>query len=248
MCEQVILSRREKDICINIIYSSRKTIGIEIKNDLTVNIRVPDRTSRKAVQSVIDRKADWIFKAYEKAQAQAEALGALDKTADLYADGAVLPFKGKERIRLSIIKSGYEDKAQIDYDAYKGILTITTLCEKPEFVRNCTAKVFRQQAKHEIRKRADYFSGLMGVSYNRICIKEQRTKWGSCSSRGNLNFNWKLIMMPEEILDYVVVHELAHRIEMNHSKRFWYEVGKMLPDYREREKWLKMNEKYYIKY
>ena len=119
MCEQVILSRREKDICINIIYSSRKTIGIEIKNDLTVNIRVPDRTSRKAVQSVIDRKADWIFKAYEKAQAQAEALGALDKTADLYADGAVLPFKGKERIRLSIIKSGYENKAQIDYDAYK---------------------------------------------------------------------------------------------------------------------------------
>lgn len=72
-------------------------------------------------------------------------------------------------------------------------------------------------------------------------LLEQKTRWGSCSSKGNLNFNWKLVRMPEEVLDYVVVHELAHRKEMNHSKAFWAIVESVLSDYRERRKWLKEN-------
>lgn len=90
-----------------------------------------------------------------------------------------------------------------------------------------------------IPKRVEYFAGLMGVTYGRITIREQKTRWGSCSSKGNLNFNWKLVLMPEEILDYVVVHELAHRKEMNHSERFWRIVEEVLPDYRECRKRLR---------
>lgn len=70
-------------------------------------------------------------------------------------------------------------------------------------------------------------------------MREQKTRWGSCSAAGNLNFNWKLILMPPEILDYVVVHELAHRKELNHSKAFWSVVEQILPDYKERRRWLK---------
>ena len=81
----------------------------------------------------------------------------------------------------------------------------------------------------------------MGVSYGSITVREQKTRWGSCSAKGNLNFNWKLVLMPEEILDYVVVHELAHRLQMNHSTEFWDEVEKILPDYRNRRQWLKEN-------
>ena len=81
----------------------------------------------------------------------------------------------------------------------------------------------------------------MGVSYGSITVREQKTRWGSCSAKGNLNFNWKLVLMPEEILDYVVVHELAHRLQMNHSTEFWDEVDKILPDYRKRRQWLKEN-------
>ncbi len=96
-----------------------------------------------------------------------------------------------------------------------------------------------ERARIIIPERVEYYAGLMGISYGRITIREQKTRWGSCSSKGNLNFNWKLTLMPQEILDYVVVHELAHRKEMNHSKDFWKIVEKVLPDYRERRRRLK---------
>lgn len=97
----------------------------------------------------------------------------------------------------------------------------------------------RELARQRITRRVEYFAPLVGVTYNRIFIKEQKTRWGSCSSLGNLNFNWKLILLNEELLDYVVVHELAHRKQMNHSPTFWAEVERVLPDYRERRRRLK---------
>lgn len=98
-----------------------------------------------------------------------------------------------------------------------------------------------ETARSIFTQKAAYYARLMGVTYGRISIREQKTRWGSCSAKGNLNFNWKLVLMPPEILDYVVVHELAHRLQMNHSAAFWAEVGKILPDYRERRQWLKVN-------
>lgn len=94
-------------------------------------------------------------------------------------------------------------------------------------------------AKKIIPERVAYYAAIMGVSYGRITIREQKTRWGSCSSQGNLNFNWKLMLLPGEVLDYVVVHELAHRTEMNHSKAFWTIVENTLPDYKKRRKLLK---------
>lgn len=90
-----------------------------------------------------------------------------------------------------------------------------------------------------IPKRVAHFAPLVGVTYGRIAIRNQRTRWGSCSGKGNLNFNCLLMLAPAEVIDYVVVHELCHRKEMNHSAAFWNEVAKILPDYKEQEKWLK---------
>ena len=89
--------------------------------------------------------------------------------------------------------------------------------------------------------RVAHFAPLVGVTYGRITIRNQRTRWGSCSSKGNLNFNWRLIFAPEEVVDYIVVHELAHRKEMNHSRAFYNVVASVLPDYKVQEKWLKEN-------
>ena len=98
---------------------------------------------------------------------------------------------------------------------------------------------YRRKARERIGQRTAYFAALMGVTYGRISIRSAKTRWGSCSSEGNLNFHWKLVLMPPEVLDYVVVHELAHRKEMNHSRKFWAEVKNVLPDYEKRRKWLK---------
>ena len=102
-------------------------------------------------------------------------------------------------------------------------------------------KDLAQKAIEVIPPKVKEYSDILGVTYGRITIRNQRSRWGSCSSKGNLNFNCLLILAPDNIIDYVVVHELCHRKEMNHSKRFWSEVEKVLPDYKDREKWLREN-------
>lgn len=92
-----------------------------------------------------------------------------------------------------------------------------------------------------IPPKVEKYAQMLGVGYGRITIRSQRTRWGSCSSKGNLNFNCLLTQVPEHVMDYVVVHELCHRIEMNHSGRFWNLVGQIMPDYKTCRKWLKDN-------
>lgn len=94
-------------------------------------------------------------------------------------------------------------------------------------------------AKQVIPEKVAYYARLMEVNYGRITIRKQKTRWGSCSLEGNLNFNCLLMMVPPEVLDYVVVHELCHRLEMNHSSRFWLQVENVIPNYRKLRKWLK---------
>lgn len=102
-------------------------------------------------------------------------------------------------------------------------------------------------ARREIPVHVKYFAEQMGVTYGKITIRNQKTRWGSCSQVGNLNFNCHLMEMPTEILDYVVVHELCHRKQMNHSRLFWMEVEKVLPDYQVRQRWLKQNGGRYLR-
>jgi len=97
------------------------------------------------------------------------------------------------------------------------------------------------QARKRIAARAEFFAPLVGVQYGRIAIRRQRSRWGSCSSKGNLNFNCLLMLAPPEVLDYVVVHELCHLREMNHSPRFWAELRRVLPDYERPRRWLREN-------
>ena len=107
--------------------------------------------------------------------------------------------------------------------------------------RNALEARYHQAARNYFPKRVAYYETILGVTHGTITIRDQKTRWGSCSSKGNLNFNWRLMLAPPRILDYVVVHELCHRIEMNHSKAFWDAVETVLPDYRELRKWLKDN-------
>lgn len=133
------------------------------------------------------------------------------------------------------------------------------LKEKENWIFKCVEQIKKEQnelqqigclTEKEIHKLADkalkyipervkYYAEIIGVSYGKITIRHQKTRWGSCSSKGNLNFNCLLMLAPKEVIDYVVVHELCHRKEMNHSKAFWREVEHILPNYRESACWLK---------
>ena len=102
-------------------------------------------------------------------------------------------------------------------------------------------RALAKQAAEDLARRISRFAPIVGVSCGRITIRSQKTRWGSCSGKGNLNFNCLLMLAPEAVRDYVVVHELCHRKEMNHSTQFWLLVETILPDYRVQKQWLKDN-------
>ena len=191
MVKELWISWKDLRIPVEVLYSSRKTFGLEVTADLKVRARVPKRASDRQIKEFAEERKVWIV---EKYLLQLE--------------------RAKKK----------QDRPAADYE------------KDPKL-----EKLYREKAREQIEKRAAHFAALMGVDYGRIAIRGQKRRWGSCSGAGNLNFNWKLALMPPEILDYVVVHELAHRKEMNHSPRFWAEVEKILPDYKERRKWLKEN-------
>lgn len=106
-------------------------------------------------------------------------------------------------------------------------------------VRAAIRSVLSARALERIRARIAHFAPRIGVAFGgRVAIREQKTRWGSCSGKGNLNFNWKLIMAPPQVLDYVVIHELCHLREFNHSPRFWALVEGQMPEYKSWKKWL----------
>ena len=170
---------------IEIIRSSRKTISLQIRPDLSILLKVPTRMSKAEIDRFLKSKEGWITKHTELV-----------------------------RQRMSE-----------EQDAEK--LT-------PEEIR-----ALAEQALRVIPERVRYYAPLVGVSYGRITIRSQRTRWGSCSAKGNLNFNCLLMLTPPEVLDSVVVHELCHRKEMNHSDRFYAEVLRVFPDYWKWDRWLK---------
>ena len=114
------------------------------------------------------------------------------------------------------------------------------VCSLGKFSASQIAEM-KKQARKIIPERVDYYAKIAGITYKRIFIRLQKTRWGSCSNDGNLNFNCLLVMMPSEVLDSVVVHELIHRHHMNHSKAFYDEVISLFPEYKKWDKWLRVN-------
>lgn len=156
-------------------------------------------------------------------------------TIQVKPDGQVI-VRCPKRMRAEAVKAFVESKA----DWINKHLAMLPLKETVSFTEKEIADL-REQTRVLVTQRLKYYTPLIGVTYNRVAIRTQRTRWGSCSGKGNLNFNCLLALAPPEVLDYVVVHELCHRKELNHSDCFWEEVEKILPDYRERKKWLKDN-------
>ena len=119
-----------------------------------------------------------------------------------------------------------------------GVIRMTTTFDSEAEQLEQLRRFLIRRALERIREELERWAPTVGRPYGRVAIREQRTRWGSCSSRGNLNFNWKLILAPPEALTYVVMHELCHLKDFNHSPRFWAEVRARMPEYEAWKKWL----------
>lgn len=147
-----------------------------------------------------------------------------------------IPYRGQE-LALRVVADPLSARSRIE--EAEGELVLRRCPDDPRYPRELLNDWYRQKAAQAFSERAEHWSRAMGLSFNRIAIKDQRSLWGSCSAQGNLNFNWRVVMAPPEVLDYLVIHELAHLREMNHSRSFWREVASYCPDFRERRRWLK---------
>lgn len=155
--------------------------------------------------------------------------------------GRQVEVKAPYRVPGEEIRSVLEEKKDWIQRQMEKLSRIEEESSRAGYLTDREIRELAERAMQVLPARAAWYAERIGVSYGRITIRSQKTCWGSCSGKGNLNFNCLLMLAPPEIADYVVVHELCHRLEMNHSRRFWELVEKQLPDYRERRRWLKEN-------
>lgn len=215
-----------------VVKSKRKSLSITIQPDGNLLVKAPVLMSDAEIAKWVRTKTGWIIRQRAKILEQQQM-----NPPKQYKTGEKFLYLGQEyglEVRISEGRAGMvgivEDK----------IVLFAKTGDNAE-VQKALHAWYEKQAKTVIPKRVRFYAEQMGETFGNITIKNQKKRWGSCSSARNLNFNRRLIMAPQKVLDYVVVHELCHLRQMNHSKEFWKEVELVLPDYKVHKKWLEMN-------
>ena len=210
-----------------IIHSARRTISVIIQPDGTLTVRAPMRMAESRIHEFVENHANWIRRKQEQIQA------APSPPKKDYQDGELFLFLGKEyplhilgpaRTRLILKEDGFH----------------ISEAHLPE-VREAFIRWYKLQAREVIAKRVSLQAQQNGLNWQKLRITSARTRWGSCTARGNLSFTWRLVLAPLEVIDYVVVHELVHTRIKNHSSAFWKAVAEIMPDYKQHVTWLKEN-------
>jgi predicted metal-dependent hydrolase len=210
-----------------LIRTKRKTIALIVRPDGSLVVRAPLRASERSILEFVSNNIQWI----DKTRARIKAVA--PPPPKQYVSGECFEYLGKS-YPLEIVK-----------DQQEGLLLEGGKFRLAESARENAETEFerwyRKRTRQILTERVECFAHQNGFQYKKIGITSARTRWGSCSATGALNFSWRLIRAPMEAVDYVVVHELVHTVIHNHSKMFWAAVEQSMPDYRERRKWLKKN-------
>lgn len=217
-----------------------KRLRLQVNHDGQFRLTVPRFTSDAFVHQFIEENSHWIIKQQIRLKKVA-----VRRPAPTYLNGDTFYYFG-EKVEL-VVRPCVQKRPTIKVREDKMMITLHSQVPKAkgvELVKKTIEKFYRQKAEEVIHDRLQHYNEIYGFKYNKVTLRNQQTRWGSCSSKGNLNFNWRLIMAPIEVIDYVVVHELCHLKEMNHSRRFWALVEKTFPDHKKWRKWLK--EKAYL--
>lgn len=216
-----------------LIKSKRKSIAISFDRDGNLIVKAPYFIRNYEIDAFVRSKADWIEATAIRLRRERERK---EKERLKLENGDILPFLG-DRLTLTVIRENRK-RAKVICAGERLILWVPYDADY-EYRQNALEKWYRKEASAVISKKAAYYAKILSVCYEDIHIRDQKSRWGSCSGRGNLNFNWRLIMAPEQVLDYVVIHELCHLRHMDHSREFWELVGSICPSYKQFKGWLK---------
>ena len=215
-----------------LVRSKRKTLSLIVETDGTLTVRAPLRMNESDIRKFIEEKRGWIKRKQVVALEDA-------RPPRQYVEGERFLYLGKE-YPLCIIpaedpRRGDGKPALVMEDTFK-----LSASAQPQ-AQSYFEAWFKKQARTVLTERVAFFARSHKIKAGKVRISSAKTRWGSCSPKKTLSFTWRLVMAPLEIIDYVVVHELCHLEEMNHSKSFWAQVEGILPDYKARRKWLKNN-------
>jgi hypothetical protein len=210
-----------------LIRSKRRTLSLIVERDGSLLVRAPLRAPEKFIREFVSEHEAWIRRK------QAQVLAAYPPFQPReYVEGEEFWYLGKtyqlqigEATRPALALNG---RFQLSRNALPQAGTVFE-------------RWYRAQARRVLSERVERYAEMHGFKFQPVKITSARTRWGSCSSRGTLNFSWRLVMAPMAVIDYVVVHELVHLRVKNHSKKFWAQVGTLMPDYKARIEWLKVN-------
>lgn len=210
-----------------LIRSKRRTIALAITANASLIVRAPMNTPVSYIERLIESKLNWIRQAAAKISSRPRAV------AHEYVEGESFLYLGKT------YKLRFDKKATKKLD-FKSAFILSSREKKN--ARDVLISWYKAEAKKQITERVELYARRSGLSYSSIKITTANRRWGSCSTTGNLNFSWRLIMAPLWVIDYVVVHELAHLEHKNHSPSFWASVKVMNSGYEKSKVWLKQNE------
>ena len=209
------LKLNEEEIVYTITYDSRRTtLLLLIEND-QLQIRSPHGVNLQAIESIIQQKSGWVLSQLKL------------YTENTYTENSKLLFLGQN------LQITFGEKS--DYDQQSIYLSVDK--NQQEAVYDW----YQEQAKEYLPTRLLHWAKRLGKQPTKIRIRAMKTRWGSCSSKGSISLNWRLMKAPIAVIDHVLIHEVAHLVEMNHSTSFWYLVSTLQPDYLVQRQWLKEN-------
>jgi predicted metal-dependent hydrolase len=210
-----------------IIRTKRKSMALIVQSDGRLIVRAPMRTSDKTILAFVQKNVDWIRS--KQALVKSVYPQVIEKK---YVDGEKFWFLGK-LYPLELV-----NRANLPVELTDRFLLARPALPKAQayFIR-----WYKEQARIILSERVSEYTAKNGFKYRQIKITSARTRWGSCSAKGTLCFTWRLVMAPLPVIDYVVVHELVHLTERNHGRSFWAKVATLMPDYKQKIKWLKSN-------
>ena len=204
--------------------SKRKTLAIYIRNG-NIEVRAPLRMSKREIEKFITSKEKWILNNINNFRKQETQRGNFKLN---YGDTVICKDKP---CRITAI-----DEEVIRYDDGHFYMPSDMIQEQ---IKHACVEIYKMIARYEFTVRTHEFAQQMSIEPAAVRVNSAKSRWGSCSAKKSINFSWRLIMADEGVIDYVIVHELAHIIELNHSDRFWAIVENVLPDYKARKKRLK---------